>query len=361
MISANIFALSGRPSIVGTGLVAMDVLIKHHQNSSETSSRYAGGTCGNVLAILAWLGWRAVPIARLNSDDAGRAISSDLSRFGVTMKFAQLKPRSATPVIIERLRISSEGIPNHHFSLNCPTCGSWLPRYRPVTVHAAKNVITKEKPPSVFFFDRASPGAIFLAQTYSDAGSLIIFEPSGQADKKLQKKALKLAHICKYSREQFKGLYSGTGIRPLLEIQTMGGDGLRYRTNLAGYNSEWQNAAALAVDKMKDSAGAGDWLTAGLIFQLAQRGLADFRAISRDALTRALNFGQALAAWNCQFEGARGGMYSLSNTQFRQEIRRLMAGKNVSKQTSVELLSPRIKNFRCSRTLCHVRPRTGRC
>lgn len=357
MISANLFALSRRPSIVGTGLVALDVLIRLGQNSSETSSQYAGGTCGNVLAILAWLGWRSIPIARLHSDDAGRAISSDLRRFGVIMKFAQLKPRSATPVIIERLHISSEGIPNHHFSLNCPTCGAWLPRYRPVTVRAAKNVILKERNPSVFFFDRASPGAIFLAQTYSAAGSLIVFEPSGHADEKLQRKALRLAHICKYSREQFKSLYSGSGTRPLLEIQTMGGDGLRYRTNFTGYNGEWQNAAAFALEKMKDSAGAGDWLSAGLIFQLGQRGLTDFRATSPEGLTRAFNFGQALAAWNCQFEGARGGMYSLSDTQFRQEIRRLMAGENVSKKPSAELLSPRIRNFLCSRSTCRVRPR----
>jgi fructokinase len=358
MISVNPFELSGRPCIVGTGLVALDVLVKFGEHSLESSFQYAGGTCGNVLAILAWLGWRSVPIGRLDSDEAGRVVSSDLRRFGVATKYTRLRPRSATPVIIERLRISSQGVPNHHFSLNCPTCGSLLPRYRPVTLRTARKVALKEKAPSVFFFDRASPGAIFLGQTYSDTGSLIIFEPSGRADEKLQKKALELAHICKYSREQFDGLYSGRMTRPLLEIQTMGVGGLRYRTNLANGNGEWVNTAAFALDNIKDAAGAGDWLSAGLIFQLGQRQLSGLQAVSSKTLTGALYFGQALAAWNCQFEGARGGMYSVSNAEFHQQIRRLLTGKGLSTKASAESDTPRIANFRCSRSSCRGRFRS---
>jgi fructokinase len=358
MISLNSFALSGRPTIVGTGLVALDVLFKRGNDSSESSSQFAGGTCGNVLTILAWLGWRSIPVARLDSDDAGLAVSSDLRKFGVTMKFARMRPRSATPIIIERLRKSSKGVPEHHFSLNCPTCGSWLPRYRPVTVRTANKVILKEKNPSVFFFDRASPGAICLAQRYSDVGSLIVFEPSGHADQKLQSKALSLAHICKYSREQFDSLYSGRTQRPLLEIQTLGSEGLRYRTSLATGSGEWRSVAALLLDNTEDSAGAGDWLSAGIIFQLGQKGLPGFQRTSPEALKHAFDFGQSLAAWNCQFEGARGGMYSVSEAEFHKEIRCLMAGEAIRTQTSVELHLPRIRSFRCSRSTCRTQGRS---
>jgi sugar/nucleoside kinase (ribokinase family) len=357
MTLQNPFAFSERPSVVGTGLVALDVLIKPGENSSESSFQYAGGTCGNVLAILAWLGWRSIPIARLDSDDAGTAVSSDMRKFGVTMKFARMRPRGATPIIIERLRVSSEGIPEHHFSLNCPTCGSWLPRYRPVTVRTANKIVLREKNPSVFFFDRASPGAIFLAKTYSDAGSLIVFEPSGHADEKLQKAALELAHICKYSREQFDAQPFGRGTKPLLEIQTMGGDGLRYRTSLANNNGEWRKIGAVALDQMKDSAGAGDWLSAGLIFQFGQKGLAGFRSSSSETLAYAFDFGQALAAWNCQFEGARGGMYSVTKAQFQKEVIRLIAGEHVSKDTSAEILSLRTRGFHCPRSTCRSQHR----
>jgi len=357
MMSPNSFALCGRPSVVGTGLVALDVLYKRLQDSSEASSQFAGGTCGNVLTILAWLGWRAIPIARLDADDAGRAVSSDLRRFGVTTKFARMKPRSATPIIIERLRISSKGVPEHHFSLSCPTCGSWLPRYRPVTVRTANKVILKEKSPSVFFFDRASPGAIWLAQKYSEVGALIVFEPSGRADQRLQDKALSLAHICKYSREQFDSLYSGRRTQPLLEIQTLGVEGLRYRTSLANGTGEWKTVAALSLTDMEDSAGAGDWLSAGIIFQLGQKGLPGLHKISPEQLRHAFDFGQSLAAWNCQFEGARGGMYSVNEAVFQKEIRCLMAGETVRKQTTALLTPSKTRGFRCSRPTCSTRQR----
>jgi fructokinase len=357
MTLQNPFALSGQPSVVGTGLVALDVLIKPGTNSSESSFQYAGGTCGNVLAILAWLGWRSIPVARLDSDEAGSAVSSDMRKFGITMKFARMRPRAATPIIIERLRISPGGIPEHHFSLNCPTCGSWLPRYRPVTVRTANKVVLREKNPSVFFFDRASPGAIFLAKAYSEAGSLIVFEPSGHADEKLQKAALELAHICKYSREQFDGQPFGRGTKPLLEIQTMGGDGLRYRTSLADNNWDWRKIPAVTLDQMKDSAGAGDWLSAGLIFHVGQKGVAGFKASSSEELVDALRFGQALAAWNCQFEGARGGMYSVTKEQHQREVLRLMAGENVNKNLTAEVFSLQTRGFHCARATCRSQHR----
>lgn len=43
-------------------------------------------------------------------------------------------------------------------------------------------------------------------------------------------------------------------------------------------------------------------------------------------LQDALRFGQALAAWNCGFEGARGGMYNVDKKQFESGVRQIMAG-----------------------------------
>jgi fructokinase len=229
-----------------------------------------------------------------------------------------------------------------------------LPRYQPVTIRAAEKIILKEKRPPVFFFDRASPGAVFLAESYANAGSLIVFEPSGQAEPKLQEKALRIAHICKYSGDQFSGLYPGRAIRPLVEIQTMGGEGLRFRTSLAKYGGEWRSVAALPLDIVKDSAGAGDWLSAGLISLLGREGLAGLQAVSKEAFVRALSFGQSLAAWNCQFEGARGGMYSVSKNRFQEAIRSLMAGESVITQANPRLCSTRRRNFRCPRSTCRI-------
>jgi len=204
----------------------------------------------------------------------------------------------------------------------------------------------------VFFFDRASPGAIFLAEEFKKSGSLIVFEPSGKADERLQRKALSLAHICKYSTEQFLDLYRNNRERPLLEVQTLGSKGLRFRQNVPGESGAWERLDALRVGQVKDSAGAGDWLTAGLIFRLGQRGHDGFLATSRKEITDALKLGQALAAWNCQFEGARGGMYSVSAKHFRESIERLMTGKNVAAEPLSLRPVSRRKSFRCSHSTC---------
>ena len=50
---------------VGAGLISLDVLIR--EGRKIPVSYYVGGTCGNVMMILSYLGWDAYPIARLDS------------------------------------------------------------------------------------------------------------------------------------------------------------------------------------------------------------------------------------------------------------------------------------------------------
>jgi sugar/nucleoside kinase (ribokinase family) len=340
------------PLVVGTGLVALDVVLN---GDVENSRLYAGGTCCNVLTILAWLGWQAFPIARLGADDAGRSVSTDLKRFGVKLDLARLTPRAPTPIIIERLRRSSDSVPKHHFSVNCPVCGSWLPRYQPVTIDAANQVLTRVVQPSVFFFDRASRGALVLASAYAASGSLIVFEPSGRAEDQLQKEALRLAHVCKYSTERFEGFHWTGDTRPLLEVQTMGSGGSRYRSWLPSTpNEEWHSVSALNVANVKDTAGAGDWFSAGLIHKLGRTGLAGLKSARPEDLDSAICLGKALAAWNCQFEGARGGMYFSDKAAFDEQIRELLSGQRAPSQTNRILRLPRSMRFRCPVSACTV-------
>ncbi len=44
---------------------------------------------------------------------------------------------------------------------------------------------------------------------------------------------------------------------------------------------------------------------------------------------RALRYGQALAAWNCGFEGARGGMYAVEREIFKIQIEALLSGRKI--------------------------------
>ena len=70
MLTEHFFNLNGlKPVCLGTGLVVLDVVM--NGNPHSRSKVWAGGSCGNVLTILSYLGWNAFPITRLGNDDAG--------------------------------------------------------------------------------------------------------------------------------------------------------------------------------------------------------------------------------------------------------------------------------------------------
>ena len=58
--------------------------------------------------------------------------------------------------------------------------------------------------------------------------------------------------------------------------------------------------------------------------------------LAQRELTQALHYGQALAAWNCGFEGARGGMYASTRNAFQKQIAKLLEGGTPALPTSAK-------------------------
>jgi len=117
----------------------------------------------------------------------------------------------------------------------------------------------------------------------------------------------------------------------LLEIQTRGSDGLRYRRITDdGVERKWTDIAAIPTNAVRDTSGAGDWCSAGIIHHLGAKGVEGLRSATNEDIRRAIRLGQAMAAWNCKFEGARGGMYECEKKAFRSEIRALLDGRESS-------------------------------
>lgn len=294
-------------------------------DTKQPPYHWAGGTCGNVLTILAYLGWSAFPIARLNAETSSLRVKNDMRNWGVRLDFVRLAPTTGVSVITQEISIKDDGTPSHKFHWrNCPKCGSWLPNYKPVTLRGTKVVKEKTKKGDLYFFDRTSPGALDLARHFKSLGALIFFEPSAKGDPRHFEEALKLADIVKYSDQRFASvLKKGTGIAPFLELQTLGSRGLRYR--FAGKRS-WSQLNAFEVDGIYDTCGSGDWTTAGIISQLCRGGLDGLFASSEEDVISALTYGQALGAWNCGFEGARGGMYQVDKRRFKKDISEILNG-----------------------------------
>jgi fructokinase len=181
--------------------------------------------------------------------------------------------------------------------------------------------------------DRLSRAILDLAKQASADGALVAFEPSSKSDPKHLKEALTIAHVVKYADERFAqiGGVMTANSSVLVEVQTLGAEGLRYRHRLTGRTiSSWMHLEAVKPPKLADTCGAGDWCTAGLLSKIAFNGIAGLRQRGAIALREGLRYGQTLAAWNCGFEGARGGMYVVSHSAFSIAIKDLIAGRPVA-------------------------------
>ena len=316
------------PRVFGTGLIALDLVIGPDPDAPVRS--WAGGTCGNVLSSLAYLGWDAYPIARMNNDVASERVRADMMRWGVHLDWANCAPTAHTPIIVQQIRRRKDGRPDHRFSWSCPHCGKWLPPFKAITVDAAEKIKPALAGASVFFLDRLSRGILTLAAEASARGALVVFEPSNKSTHKLMAEALALAHVVKYADHRLAGVdgVMASDSTVLLEVQTLGDQGLRYRHRLGRDVSRWMHLEGVPAPRLADTCGAGDWCTAGLIAKTAVGGRKGFRRASALGVRSALRYGQALAAWNCSFEGARGGMYAISQQEFERQITSLLDGRS---------------------------------
>ena len=315
MNQENVFAIDSlkSPMCLGIGLVSIDVI-----ETGGESFAVAGGSCGNVMAILAWFGWDAAPASRIGCDWGGEYVKQDLGSCGVKTDLLIEEDRIRTPIILQRFVEDRNGRRTHRFSMVCPECGGWLPRYRPLTLRQAEDIVGVKQVPRALYFDRVSPGALRVARWARESGALIVFEPSSIGDERQFQNAVDLCHVLKYSYERLGHVMDLGGVTsPSIVVETRGAEGLRFR-----WRSRWTELAAFGVSNFRDAAGSGDWCSAGLIHMLGEKGGAMFKSLAKGRIVRALQFGQALAAVNCCYEGARGAMLALS----REGMNRALAG-----------------------------------
>lgn len=307
-----------RQRVVGSGLVALDVVVDGQ--GMRNAELYAGGTCGNVLAILGSFGSDVKLISRLQSDGRWEVVGGDLSRWGVELSDAQLEPGHPAPVIVQLNNMGcsasgEKGSGGHEFVFRCPECGGWFERFRPITLAAVERFVERHEADGVsegvFFADRASAGIVRLAEFYRSRGFAVMFEPPSIGNESHFARMLKLADCIKYSSECLSNIGEQWDIEIPLEIMTLGANGLQVRCG-SGEEKSWtrQEAVSLPDDRVVDTAGAGDWCTAGLLLAIGENPREWFRTAGLEEVVSALGIGQSLASWSCQFSGARGGMYA---------------------------------------------------
>ncbi|SDQ99221.1 fructokinase [Chryseobacterium soldanellicola] len=327
MIQAN--KLIGGPStILGAGLVALDVIL----NGAPTTPAKlcAGGSCGNVLTILSFLGWSSKPIARLSDNGATKNLFKDFKQFTVNTSLVTKSNDGKTPIIIHRILKDKDGNSQHKFEFKIPGTNVWLPMYKPVLANYVDTIVNKQPKCEVFYFDRVSRSTIELARHYSENGALIIFEPSSLKDDKQTMECLELAHVIKFSSDRINNYSDLFPVaNALLEIKTLGKDGLEYRLKSCDQKN-WKKVPSYKFENIKDSAGAGDWCTAGIINEIGFQGLKSFSISTEDQIINALKVGQALGGLNCMFDGARGLMYNMDYNTVIKVLESIASNKPVS-------------------------------
>ena len=288
---------------VGAGLVSLDILIR--DGARFPIGYYVGGTCGNVMMILAHMGWGSFPVARLDSSKDTTRILEDMERHRVHTDFIIKDEEGKTPVIVQRNFVTKDGIMTHKFESR-NTKGRLFLDFKPLTIKQADTILEHiDFVPKVFFFDKVSPAILKLAIAFKEKGSVIFFEPSSKGGNiKTFDQCVELADVMKFSEQRIKDLQQFEVISDKLIIQTQGANGLIFRLN-----SDWIHLEPVANDKVVDTAGAGDWTAAALINELFKdkdiKSIADFSA---SQIEKALNEAQKVGAKSCSYEGARGMM-----------------------------------------------------
>ena len=262
-----------------------------------------GNTCGNVAAILPYLGVQTYPIAHLDQTEQGLQIKKDLQRYGADVRFVENCANGGTTLLRcthKRDKMTGE----HTTSFRATSPGSRFPRRRFLRVRdEAPAFIEKlDFVPDIFFFDAAEAGLRYLAGELRNKGTLVYFEPESDADKSKFLKAIEVSDIVKFSQEKVNVLDFVAQHPDKLFIRTMGAEGLEF--NLCGQG--WIKIDPVSNDNVVDWEGAGDWTTSQFIACLCERDILSISQMTVDTVRECLEIACSTASRSVSYMGSKG-------------------------------------------------------
>ncbi|MEE3390275.1 MAG: hypothetical protein VZR28_03690 [Candidatus Cryptobacteroides sp.] len=104
-------------SVIGSGIFNLDIIVKREYPRRPEMRPFedkvvleeVGGTCGNVMSILAWMGWNVRPIACLDNSPEGLKITEDLKRYGCDCRYVTNTPAGGTTILRCTHKLDKEG------------------------------------------------------------------------------------------------------------------------------------------------------------------------------------------------------------------------------------------------------------
>lgn len=291
-----------RLTCLGAGTFPLDnLMVKHADGVVEHINQHVGGTCGNVMSILAWMGWHTLPAARLDDSEAGLLIKADLESYGCDTCYLTNTPDGGTTILDIIHKTGRDGKPKMTLTAHSPRGGRFV-NYRFWTMKQAQTLFDSlDQMPDVFFFDRCAPGNILLAQLFHERGVLVYYEPDEAVDRNFLR-AVAASDIIKFSNERHPNVSFTDSYADKLFIQTLNREGLRYRLR----GGEWKQLAPICNPHAVDGEGAGDWTTSALIHALGKHGLPRITDLHSTLVEACLMEAQQVASDSVSYLGAKG-------------------------------------------------------
>ena len=298
-----------KKTVIGSGVYNLDTIVQRDYPewprlrpfTDRTVLEEVGGTCGNVMCILSWLGWKAMPQAALDDSPEGLKMTADLQRYGCNCRFVTNTPGGGTTLLRCTHKQDADGRKTIAFRTGSPG-GSRFPkrRYLRVRDEAPAFLDRLDEAPGVYFFDEPAAGHRLIARTLRERGSLVYFEPSRLAST-ADFDAVAASDIVKFSGENVPDVSFTDRFPDKLFIQTLGGEGIRFRLRDGG----WIHVPPKDCEDVVDWEGAGDWTTAAFLNRLAAMGI-PFAGLTEASLVEALEAAQVVASKSVRFLSSKG-------------------------------------------------------
>ncbi|MCU7374867.1 PfkB family carbohydrate kinase [Paucibacter sp. O1-1] len=342
-----------RSRVSGAGFITLDVMLG---KGSQLAYTGIGGSTGNVLSILAFLGWESLPLVNLGRDHVGATIHREFTKLGANMRHVRLDRGLTSPLLYQ---FAGEPTEAPRYSFTCPVCGQARRFHENLVDSGGDDFARCAAESNVFFFDRVTAGTVRMAQAARAGGAFVFFEPSSiSADLSLFDTALNSAHVVKYSADRIGEPLGHRLSSGFIEIQTLGARGLRFRKHSLA--PDWIDLPALSTNSVADTSGAGDWCTAGFLHALfAQREDLEIRDLSYNDIYRSLRLGQSIAALSVRHIGARGMMRAWQPSDALEMAQRVLDGVHAPEWTGPDLAHRKLDSVCCA-DLTSAMPQPGR-
>lgn len=293
-------------NVLGIGFNCVDII---RTNKNETLT--AGGTCTNVLAILSSLGIETTLMSPNYYENKNfKLFIDDITNKNINHV---LFKKTTLPFSIV---IQDNSCKDHKFITTCPKCGESTINTISFNEHDAKKYVHVLNNVDFLYCDRFSQGIKYFVKICHDKGITTFYEPNNCRFYNTQLSAIKNFDIVKFSSSRInektaEKLRLDLGdSRTKLIIVTLGNNGLKFSVRQNNVLSDWIEIKKPFENDVVDSSGAGDCLTAALIYSILSTQIYDEKKYNISWLQEVLYKAQIISSINCNCLGAQGFLYN---------------------------------------------------